>query len=226
MGELHLEVIQHRLEQEFRVRCTVGEPRVAYRETVRGPARAIAEVERVLGGKDVFGAVGLEVEPAAEVERVEVGWADDVPLRTDAQSGPRFGFPLVHVRVRVTGGRSEARRDSEAAFAEAAAKALREALQRGGVDVLEPWMELEVQTREAFASGILADLNARRAEVGEVSMDGELRTIRATVALSRMFGYASALRSLSQGQAAFSMSPADHRRVPEGELVERGVVWG
>ncbi|MBK8979808.1 MAG: elongation factor G [Planctomycetes bacterium] len=237
MGELHLEVIRHRIEHEFHVPVSVGEPRVSYREAVRAAATGKYRVERSLGGREVFGEVVVAVAPDDAVEHVAVEWGDGCPIPAafratvaealviESQAGPRFGYPLVRARIRVVGGASDKQRDNEAAFSEASAKALREALASSGVDLLEPWMRIEVQTRAEHASAILSDLNARRAEVEDVAIDGEQRTITGGVALSRMFGYASSIRSLSQGSAAFSLTPAGFRRVPDGELAERGLVW-
>ena len=108
---------------------------------------------------------------------------------------------------------------------QAAAQALREALDKSEVAVLEPWMAFEILVPGEFSSGIIADLGSRKAEVGEVSSEGQFRTVTGTVALSKMLGYSTAVRSLSQGRASFSMSPIGHRAVPEDELEARGLVW-
>ncbi len=241
MGELHLEVMLHRLQREHHVEASMGRPRVNYRETPRigaPPARGSGRVERALNGHNVFGAVELELSAAAEgAAGVQVEWAPgaQVPqalraavaqaLSDSAQVGPRFGFPMVGARIVVTGGESRPKEDSEAGFVHAAAIALREASEAAEIDLLEPLMSFEIEGPSEFSSGILADLNARRAEVTGVESAGPLRIVRGTVALSAMFGYATAVRSLSQGRASFSMLPAGFRTVPEGELVARGLVW-
>ncbi len=237
MGELHLEVARHRLESEFKVAARVGTPRVAYREALLAGARGSGRVERQVGGKDVFGAVDVEIVPDPELERarIEFGPACPVPqgfrravtesLALEAQTGPRFGFPMVHLAVAVTGGASDPRRDAELGFVQAASQALRNALAASEVGLFEPLMAFEIQTPAEFASGIIADLNARKAEVGEVLSEGGFRTIRGSVPLSQMFGYSTAVRSLSQGRAGFSMTPAGLRHVPESELEARGLVW-
>jgi elongation factor G len=237
MGELHLEVVRHRLENEFHVRQKVGAPRVAYREAVLAPGRGKARVERQIGGKDVFGEVEIEVvpDPAQLAPKVEWDAGALVPpafrraiadtLGLDAHAGPRFGFPLIRARIRVVGGSSDPRRDSEVGFVQAASLALREALAAGRVALFEPLMSFEIQAPAEFSSGILADLNARRAEVSEVVAEGSLRLVTGTVPLAKMFGYSTAVRSLSQGRAGFSMEPAGFREVPEAELEERGLVW-
>jgi elongation factor G len=146
-------------------------------------------------------------------------------LVLSAQSGPRFGFPLVRLHVRVVGGDSDPRRDAEIGFVQAAAAALAAALEPGAVGLYEPLMAFEIHAPAEFSSGILADLNARKAEVGEVTAEGTERLLRGTVPLSAMFGYSTAVRSLSQGRAGFSLTPAGLRRVEEAELAARGLVW-
>jgi elongation factor G len=238
MGELHLEVALHRLASEHGVEANVGQPRVAYREAIRKAGHGSGRVERALLGKEVFGAVELAVEPlAGEAAAVEVmiepqcgipsAFREAVrnALLEAAQVGPRFGFPLLRARVRVVGGESRPRLDAEPAFTQAAALALRKALEDSEVDLLEPLMSFEVQSPAEFSSGILADLNARHAEVGGVEAQGALRVLSGTVPLSQMFGYSTAVRSLSQGRAGFSMHPAGYRVVPPAELAARGLTW-
>jgi elongation factor G len=146
-------------------------------------------------------------------------------LRLEAEVGPRFGFPLGEVRIRIEGGHSDPKRDAEMGFVQAAAQALRAALAGAEVALCEPWMGFEIQTPAEFASGILADLNARHAELQDVTQDGSFRTFTGKVALSKMFGYSTAVRSLSQGRASFSMVPAGYTAVPESELEARGLTW-
>jgi len=235
MGELHLEVLTHRLAQEFHVEPRTGPPRVSFREALREPVRRAKRIERSLAGRDVVGAVTLKAAPADEGVSVRWDPAIDLPagaraaveeaLRAEASSGPRFGFPLVGLTVAVVAAERHRERESDAAYAMAAAEALREALAEGGTRVLEPRMALEVQTPEEFAGGILADLLARHAEVGDVRSEGDLRTITGTAPLARMFGYSTAVRSLSQGRAGYSLSPAGFVEVPESELESRGLSW-
>jgi elongation factor G len=237
MGELHLEVARHRLEGEFRIPVKTGAPRVAYREAVLAGGRGAGRIEKQIGAKDVFGAVELEVVARPDLERPRVDWEAGCPippvfrraveeaLVLEAHSGPRFGHPLVHVGIRVTGGESDPRRDAELGFVQAAAQALRAALEASDVGLFEPEMAFEIQSPAEFASGIIADLNSRKASVEDVRSDGPFRTVVGTVPLSRMFGYSTAVRSLSQGRASFGMTPAGLRRVPEDELAARGLAW-
>jgi elongation factor G len=235
MGELHLEVVLHRLKDEFKVDARVGKPRVSYREAITGSGRASALVDRALGGKEVFG--GLEVELSPRTSGVVVEWAEglDLPaafaaaveeaLRGEALSGPRFGFPLVAAGITVVGVQRHKDKETETAFALAATLALREAMKQAPASLLEPRMSFDIQCPEEFSSGIIADLGARRAEVGQVVADGDLRTVTGTVALAQMFGYSTAVRSLSQGRASWSMTPAGFVEVPEAELEARGLTW-
>lgn len=246
MGELHLEICRHRLESEYKVQANIGRPRVAYRESVREPGTGQARIQRLIAGQQVFGAVELEVLPvvaepgsAASAGRggVTVEWVPECPipahlvdpieesLRLAAQTGPLFGFPLVDARIRVTGGGSNPQQDSEVAFVQAANQALRKALDTATVELIEPLMAFEIESPAEFASGIIADLNARRAEVGGVEADDNLRTVTGSVPLAHMFGYATVVRSLSQGRAGFSMQPSGFRPVPPEELEARGLTW-
>jgi elongation factor G len=235
MGELHLEVIVNRLLEVLHESRYVGLARVAYREALLGTGQGRARVERILGGKEVFGALELEVRRDDEVPgaRVEFVPGAAVPeahraaiaegLLLEAQTGPRFGYPLVHARIRVVGGEvREGKKDSELGYLQAGAQALREALEAAGVELLEPLMAFEIQAPAEFASGVL---NARSAEVRDVRAEGALRTISGTVPLSKMVGYSTAVRSLTQGRASFSMETAGFRGVPESELAVRGLVW-
>jgi elongation factor G len=237
MGELHLEVLIHRLEGDFGLDVVVGKPLVAYREAVRGPGSGSGRVDRALGGKDVFGAVDVELLPAEGDQAPEVTWDTDcaVPegfrpsveeaLVLGAEVGPRFGYPLVGARLVARGGESVPARDAELAFAQAASLALREAMGQAGVDLLEPVMAFEITAPAEFMSGILAHLNSCRAQIGDLVVDGERRTVVGTAPLASLFGHSTTLRSLSQGRADFSLTPAGFRPVPEEELEARGLVW-
>ena len=244
MGELHLEVIQHRLERDFHLKVRVGSPRVAYRESLAAPARGRGLVDRgegSPGGKPAHGAVELELVPDPIVTGAAVDYdaGDAVPaafrqalledLAASAQAGPRFGFPLEGVRIRVVGGASKPALDTEGGFVQAGSMALAEALggaaARDEVELLEPVMEVEVSSPEEFAGGILADLNAHGAVIDEVLSEGDARTLRGRVPLLPMFGYTTTLRSLSQGRASMSMELGGFRPVPEADLAARGLVW-
>jgi len=237
MGELHLEVARHRLETEFKLAVETGAPRVAYREALLAGARGSARVEKQVGTKEIFGAIELEILVAPDLDRPRIEWGPGCPtpepfrravaeaLGLEAQTGPRFGHPLVHIAIRIDGGESDPRRDAELGFVQAAVTALRQALEGSKIGLFEPRMAFEIQTPADFSSGIIADLNSRKASVEEVRSEGPWRTILGNVPLSRMFGYSTAVRSLSQGRASFTMLPAGLRHVPEDELVARGLIW-
>ena len=241
MGELHLEVNLHRLTGEFGVTPRVGQPRVRYREAITGVGHGAGRVDQALGGQEVFGSVDLEVHPAKEDQPSDaswdVRWPEDLDLPPhirraveeavgqESMGGPRFGYALVTGSVRITAVGRHPEREDAAAYAQAATSALGQALRDAPACLLEPRMSFEVQTPEAFSSGIIADLAARRAVVGEVLAEGDLRTITGTVALGQMFGYSTAVRSLSQGRAGFSLTPAGFVEVPEEELQARGLSW-
>jgi elongation factor G len=239
MGELHLEIKQHQLEEDFHLEVRMGQPRVAYRESVVASGNGSARVERVLAGKPIFAALRLRVEPGRD-ERgapVAIDWAAGVTLapllraavtdalRHAAEVGPRFGYPLTSAQIAVLGVESHPERDSESGFAQAAALALRDALQGAEVVLLEPESTFEIETPAEFASGIIAELNAKRAEISDVVAEGGLRRVRGRVPLAQMFGFATTLRSLSQGRAGFALTPTGFRRVPEAELAARGLIW-
>ncbi|MFT6363002.1 MAG: elongation factor G [Planctomycetota bacterium] len=240
MGELHLEVLQHRLEREFKLSIHVGSPRVAYREAVLGSGTGSAVVDRpegAPGGKPAYGGVGLEVEAkeAGGPPIVEWGPNSGIPevfmpavtdsLLSSAKAGPRFGFPMEGVRIRVVSGQSKPGRDTDQGFAQAAAQALGRALEGVQVNLLEPVMEFTVRSPEQFAGGVLADMNSQGATIREVEAEGEERILRGQVPLLSMFGYSTTLRSLSQGRAHLSMELGGFQVVPEQELRARGLVW-
>jgi elongation factor G len=237
MGELHLEIAGHRLRDEFGLQLRAGQPRVAYREALTAPGRATAEVDRGLAGREAHARVSLEVvpEPGAPAPRVEFAPSCALPegvreavtraLVLEAQVGPRFGFPLSGAAIRVLEAEAREGREGEGAWVQAAVAALRQAMPEGAVTLQEPLMAFEIQCPAEFSSGIIADLNARRAQLAEVLSEGDLRTLRGQVPLAEMVGYATAVRSLSQGRASFSMRPSGTRAVPEAELAGRGLTW-
>jgi elongation factor G len=237
MGELHLEIKEHRLQREFGLEVKIGAPRVAYREAPLGSGRGAGRVDRVLGGTRIFGAVEVEVRSRPDGSPQPIHWSEECPipdrlrpavesaLEVESRVGPRFGFPLTALEVEVVGGETHPERDSEIGFTQAASAALREAVSKAGVALLEPVMAFEIEAPAEYMSGILGELNSKHADIREVSADGTSRRVAGSVPLFHMFGYATTLRSLSQGRASFSLAPAGFRPVPEGELGARGLVW-
>ena len=242
MGELHLEIKEHRLLQDFRLEVQVGQPRVAYREAVVSPGLGEARVDRVVGGQRHFGAVALELHPPAADggdagQRTRVRWKDGCPvplpfrkaveeaLKLESEVGPRFGYPLTGLEIEVTGGESRPEIDAEPGFVQAASQALRAALASAEVALLEPVMAFEIGAPSDFMSGIIGDLNAKKAEIDDLTADGDWRAVEGRVPLFHVFGYATTVRSLSQGRASFSLYPAGFARVPEADLAARGLTW-
>ncbi len=239
MGELHLEVLVRRMEQEFNVEANVGKPQVAYRETVSAAAKAEGKFIKQSGGRGHYGHVVIRLEPAPSgsglvfVNSVRGG---DVPkeyvpaveegVRGAAESGVIAGYPLVDVVVTLLGGSYHEVDSSDIAYRIAGSTALRDAARRANPVLLEPMMHVEVVVPERFLGDVIGDLNGRRASIEETAMRGSSRVIRARVPLAEMFGYATDLRSKTQGRASYTMQFSHYCKVPEAifdQIVERSV---
>jgi elongation factor G len=228
MGELHLEIIVDRLKREFGVEASVGRPQVAYRETLRAAARAEGRFIRQSGGRGQYGHVWLELAPRERgagfaFESAIVGGVipkEFVPavrkgVEEALAKGVLGGYPLVDVAVRLVDGSFHEVDSSEMAFKIAGSLAVREAAQRGRPQLLEPLMSLEVVVPEEHLGEVIGDVNARRGRVEGFEERGAYKVVRALAPLAQMFGYATALRSLSQGRATFSMQFSRYEGVPE-----------
>jgi len=228
MGELHLEIIIDRLMREFQVEANVGRPMVAYREAFRGPARAEGRFVRQTGGRGQYGHVVLEVEPLEPEEgfrfenRVTGGAIprEYVPAVEKGAAealdrGFLAGYPVVGVRVSLVDGSYHEVDSSEIAFKIAASQALRAAADQAGIRILEPVMAVEVSVPEEFLGDVIADLNARRGRINEMDQRAGVRLVRAAVPLSEMFGYATDLRSKTQGRATFTMQFSHYQQAPD-----------
>jgi elongation factor G len=217
MGELHLEVIVDRLLREFAVRSSVGAPQVAYRETIRRAATGVGKFVRQSGGRGQFGHVVLEVEPTEEgventFETKIVGGT--IPLEFmaaveqgvgDAMTEGPHGYPMTGVHARVIDGSYHVVDSSEIAFRIAAAMAVRDAFERASAVALEPIMELEIRAPDTYMGEVIGNLAAKRGNIRRADSDGSEVLIEAEVPLAGMFGYASELRSQTQGRGTFSM---------------------
>ncbi|MCG3133730.1 MAG: Elongation factor G [Planctomycetes bacterium] len=227
MGELHLEVLVHRLERDFGVGVQTGRPRVAYRQTIAGPGTGEYEFERVVGEKTQYARVRIAIEPDESVSKAE--FADRTApgayprqfqqyVRSGAlascQGGVGYGFPSVQLRIALLDAATREGQGTEAAFEAAASLAFQRAFESAGCVVLEPIMKFEVQTPDAYMGDVLGDLNRRRATIDDVDHAEGIRLIRGRVPISEMFGYSTALRSQSQGRAGFSMEPLTYAPVP------------
>jgi elongation factor G len=237
MGELHLEIIVDRLLREFRVDANVGRPQVAYRETVSRPVQKVqGRFVRQTGGSGQYGDVIIDLEPAEPGEGYEfidkiVGGAIpkeyipavDLGIQEAMDSGVLAGFPVVDVRVTLVDGSYHDVDSSERAFKIAGSMAFKEALKRAKPKLLEPVMAVEVITPEDYLGDVMGNLNARRGRVEHLEPRGNAQAVRARVPLAEMFGYATDLRSMTQGRATFTMQFDRYEEVPQsiaGELID------
>ncbi len=238
MGELHLEVIVDRILREYGVKCNVGKPQVSYRETIRSSAVYEEKYMRQHGGKDHFAHVKLEVSPRKTGEGFEfINETDEnlIPkefilsikegVRENLTSGVLLGYPVVDIGVRLVDGSFHQVDSSELAFKIAASIAFREAVEQAEPVLLEPIMSIEILTPEEFLGDILGNLNSRRGRSSGVEKRGSTQVIRGLVPLSEMFGYATSLRSLSQGRATYTMQLSHYEDVP-ASIQERLVGGG
>jgi elongation factor G len=238
MGMLHLDIKQHRMERDFKLKVRVGKPRVSYRETLRNPIRVEGTCIRQTGGAGLFAKIEVAFEPhtPARVDSgepphgpshgeepvvVEVDLPEDLlspQLVVAAEQGIRgalesgeLGYPVMNVKATLVGGEMSEEMSNEMAFQAAGADAVRKALHENIV-LLEPWMKLNVVVPEEYLGPVNSDLNARRAEIHKLENNNRICFVEALVPLSSMFDYADKMRSLSQGRASSTMEP--HRYLP------------
>jgi elongation factor G len=228
MGELHLEVIVDRLVREFSVEANVGRPQVAYRETIKRAVHKIdAKFKRQTGGHGMFGHVVVDLEPLPPgsgfvfEDRVKGG---NVPreyipavekgMREALDAGILAGYPLVDMKASLLDGSSHAVDSNEMAFRIAGSMALKNAASAAGVKLLEPIMEIEVVTPDDYMGDVIGDLSARRGKVEAMEQRDQARVVKAMVPLAEMFGYATDLRSRTQGRANYTMQFHSYQEVP------------
>jgi elongation factor G len=229
MGELHLEIIVDRLMREFKVGANVGRPQVAYRETITKPVSNVeGKYIRQTGGRGQYGHVVIKVEPAPgsgfEFEDKIVGGtiprefipAVEIGAKEALESGVLAGYPVVDVKVTLYDGSYHPVDSSEIAFKIASSMAVREAIHRAHPILLEPIMRVEVVIPEEYLGDVLGDLNSRRARIEGMEKRANTQIIRAHVPLAEMFGYATQLRSLTQGRGSFTMQFEKYEPVPAG----------
>jgi elongation factor G len=236
MGELHLEIIVDRLTREFNVDANVGRPQVAYRETI---GQAVKKIEgrfvRQTGGRGQYGHAVIDMEPAAGegyefVDKIVGGKIPreyissvDLGIQEAMESGVLAGYPVVDVRVTLVDGSYHDVDSSEIAFKIAGSMAFKNAMQRAKPKLLEPVMAVEVVTPEEYLGDVMGDLNSRRGRVEGLEPRGNAQAIKAKVPLAAMFGYATDLRSTTQGRATFTMQIDRYEEVPQsiaGEIVD------
>ncbi len=237
MGELHLEIIADRLMREFKVGANVGRPQVAYRETITKPVSNVeGKYVRQTGGRGQYGHVVIKLEPAPGEDFIfedkivggviprEFIPAVEKGIRESLESGVLAGYPVVDVKVTLYDGSYHPVDSSEIAFKIAASMAVREALHRAHPVLLEPIMKVEVVIPEEYLGDVLGDLNSRRARIEGMERRANAQVIRAYVPLAEMFGYATQLRSLTQGRGVFTMQFEKYEPVPASiarSIVER-----
>ena len=239
MGELHLEIIVDRLKREFNVDANVGRPQVAYRETVSKPAEKVqGRFVRQTGGSGQYGDVTINLlpqEPGAGYEFVDKIVGGKIPreyipavnagIQEAMGSGILAGYPVVDVKIELVDGSYHDVDSSERAFKIAGSMAFKEAMKRAKPKLLEPVMAVEVTTPEDYLGDVMGNLNSRRGRIESMSPVGNAQTVSASVPLSEMFGYATDLRSMSQGRANFTMQFDRYEEVPQSiasEITEQG----
>ncbi|MEW6725575.1 MAG: elongation factor G [Bacillota bacterium] len=227
MGELHLEIIVDRLLREFKVQANVGRVQVAYKETVTRTVRAEGKFIRQSGGRGQYGHVVLQVEPLERgagfvFENKVVGGVvpkEYVPgveagVREALNSGALSGYPVIDVKVILLDGSYHAVDSSEMAFKIAASMGFKKAVEEAKPVLLEPVMKVEVVVPEEYTGDVISDLNARRGHIDEMEMRGRLRVVQAKVPLAEMFGYATDMRSRTQGRGTYTMQFSHYAEVP------------
>lgn len=227
MGELHLDILVDRMRREFKVEANVGAPQVAYRETIRKPVRAEGKFVRQSGGKGQYGHVVIEVEPGEPGSGFEfvskiVGGA--VPkeyiapaesgMREACESGVLAGYPVIDLKVTLVDGSYHEVDSSEMAFKIAGSMAIKDAVMKASPVLLEPTMKVEVEVPEDFIGNVIGDLNSRRGQIEGQDTDQGIAKVIAKVPLAEMFGYATDIRSKTQGRGIFSMEFKDYDEVP------------
>jgi elongation factor G len=229
MGELHLEIIVDRLLREFKVGANVGKPQVAYRETIKATAKAEGKFVRQSGGRGQYGHVYIELGPSEPgqgyvFETKVVGgtvpreyWsAVDKGIKEATENGILAGYPVVDVKAVLYDGSYHEVDSSEMAFKIAGSMAFKEAAKKAKPAIMEPIMNVEVVTPEDYMGDVIGDLNSRRGKIQSMEKRGKAQVIKSQVPLSEMFGYATDLRSKTQGRATYTMQFAVYEEVPKG----------
>jgi elongation factor G len=227
MGELHLEILVDRMLREFKVEANVGQPQVAYRETIRRSTQAEGKFIRQSGGKGQYGHVVVEIEPAdtgSGFEFVSKIVGGTVPkefispaeqgMKEACEAGILAGYPLIDVKVTLVDGSYHDVDSSEMAFKIAGSMAIKEGVPKASPVLLEPMMKVEVEVPEEFIGNVIGDINSRRGQIEGQGMEEGLAKVKAKVPLAEMFGYATDIRSKTQGRGIFSMEFSHYEEVP------------
>jgi elongation factor G len=229
MGELHLEVITEKIKQDYHVKIRTGKPRVSYRETLKGPGRAVGQCHRQIAAGSLFAEVEIAMETMPD-DGVPFEFVNRLPadtqipfehvqtiedqLREECRGSGMYGFPLSQIRATLLSALYREGESTEQAYRLAVSHAVQQILSQAGTNILEPVMKLEVRTPEEYLGDVTGDMASRRAAIENVSMRGALQVITAAVPLREMFGYSTSLRSLSQGRAVYTMEPLRYDVAP------------
>jgi elongation factor G len=227
MGELHLDIIVDRMKREFKVEANIGNPQVSYRETIKQPAEAQGKYIKQSGGRGQYGDCWIKVEPQIDGEGnkfVDAIKGGSIPkeyipaiekgIKEATDQGVLAGYPMVNIKSTVFDGSYHEVDSSEAAFKMAAIFGFKDACRKASPILLEPIMKVEVVTPEEYMGNIVGDLNSKRGQIGQMTNRALAKVIDALVPLSEMFGYATALRSMSQGRASYAMEFEKYAEVP------------
>lgn len=227
MGELHLDILIDRMKREFKVEARIGAPQVAYRETIRQPAKADYKYAKQSGGKGQYGHVVIEVEPGEQgsgfefVSKIVGGTIPkeyipsvEAGMKEKCESGILAGYPVIDINVKLVHGSYHDVDSSEMAFKIAGSIAIQEAVNQASPVLLEPTMKVEVEVPEEFLGDVMGDLNSRRGHIEGMGSEEGLAKVTATVPLAEMFGYATDIRSKTQGRGIFSMEFSQYNEVP------------
>lgn len=227
MGELHLEVLKNRMLSEYKINANVGAPRVSYRETVKRKVEVEAKFIKQTGGHGQYGHVEIKLEPYAGEKAVEfedkiVGGAIskqyirsvEKGIRDTAGSGVSGGYPLINIKVTLVDGSMHQVDSSDLAFYNAASIALKKGVEMAKAVLLEPIMRIEITLPETYLGDVLSELHSRRAGIDELITMEDLRVIKGNIPLAETFGYATTLRSITQGRGTYTVEPLEYRPAP------------
>lgn len=233
MGELHLEIIVDRMEREFGIRANLGKPQVSYKETITETAEGEGTYERVIGGRNQFGHCRVLIEPLSRGKGYEFFnqvKRSDIPeeltqaagngIRESVEVGVLAGFPFSDIKVTLIGGTCREEDSTPLAFKIAGSMAFKDAVSKAGSVIMEPFMSLAVVSPDEYLGDIVGDINARRGKVEDIELRGTTRIIKAVVPLAEMFGYATNLRTLTQGRGVFSMEFLRYEPTTTGVMEE------
>ncbi|MDD5634361.1 MAG: elongation factor G [Candidatus Omnitrophica bacterium] len=233
MGELHLEIIVDRLKREFKVGANVGSPQVAYRETITRALESTGKFIQQTGGHGQYGHVEIKLEPGERgmgvvfEEKIKGGAIPreyfksiEKGIMSSAKTGVMAGYPVTDIKVTLYDGSYHDVDSSELAFSNAASIALQDGIKRAKPILLEPIMKLEVTTPDDYLGDVIGDMNMRRIKVENIEQKGNTKIITGAAPLAQMFGYATALRSLTQGRATYTMEPSFYKEVPK-DIMEK-----